>query len=186
MAKQPRPQAQALPLGPELSGIYFLSYAGALKNALHAVKFQRRKALGRELGRWFLPSLQALPLPFDLIVPIPLHWRKRMTRGFNQVELLFEAYVSEHTGYLPKLLQRRKSTPPLFGLGREERRQVIEGAFSVNAKYLNLLRGKRVLLLDDIVTTGATVAEAARVLRAAGAVEVRVLALAYTALGKKT
>jgi ComF family protein len=127
--------------------------------------------LGRLLDR-------ALPIDerYDVIVPVPLHWRRRWNRGFNQAELLARE-VSRHRRIpLLNALRRSKATANQAGLTSAGRRRNIAGAFQSRAGVD--LHGKRVLLIDDVFTTGATAGACARALKKAGAGTVCLLTLA--------
>ncbi len=133
------------------------------------------RPLAAPLGR-----MMSLAFPrdqlFDCIVPMPVHWRKLLIRGFNQSRLL-AAEVSRRTGLpLAAILRRRRHTQAQTGLSRSQRRANVAGVFFVprNAD----VRNRRILLLDDVFTTGATVNAAAAALKRAGAVRVSVLTLA--------
>jgi len=113
---------------------------------------------------------------FDLLVPMPLHWRRRWSRGFNQSELLARV-AGRRTGIpVACALRRRKSTNPQAGLTSAQRRVNVAGAFEVVRPQL--VSGRRVVLVDDVLTTGATAGACAAVLRRAGATRVAVLTLA--------
>ena len=112
----------------------------------------------------------------DFAVPVPLHANRQSERGFNQVELIFNDWLNERGLTINNVLRRVKDTKHLFDLNREERRAVIDGAFEIVDGAS--IGGKTLLLLDDIFTTGATMGECARVLRANGAAEVNGLVLA--------
>ncbi len=117
----------------------------------------------------------------DMLVPVPLHWRRLWQRKFNQSALLAFA-LSKQVG-IPceiKMLCRVRYTKPQMRLDRKTRLQNVKKAFAVPEESKKMLQGKIVLLVDDVVTTGATVNACAKVLKAAGAKEVRVLALART------
>lgn len=117
----------------------------------------------------------------DLLVPVPLHWRRLLKRKFNQSALL--AYgIHRRTGIpcAPKLLQRVIYTRPQMRLDRAERLRNVKRAFAVPESSRELLRNKIVVLVDDVVTTGATANACATALKKAGAKEVRVLSLART------
>jgi ComF family protein len=122
----------------------------------------------------------------DAVVPIPLHARRLRQRGFNQSALLLRAWQraapEAQVGPLIKgcstILARAHRTPPQTGLSRRQRRRNIRGAFTVVDR--SGVKGQRLLLLDDVFTTGATVEEAARVLRSAGAATVDVLTFTRT------
>jgi ComF family protein len=150
----------------------FGSYDGALARLIHLFKYQGMKPLAEPLGRLLV---RALPRhqEFDLIVPVPLHWWKQWRRGFNQSAELARV-LSRHSG-IPwrNALRRRRATEVQAGLTRSERRRNVAGAFAVDS-----VTGKKILLVDDVITTGSTVAAISRVLRRAGAAQVSVIALA--------
>ncbi len=117
----------------------------------------------------------------DMLVPVPLHWRRLLRRKFNQSALL--AYgLSAQTGVacVPEMLQRVRYTKPQMRLNRATRLANVKRAFAVPEGAAALLHDKVVVLVDDVVTTGATANACARALKKAGAREVRVLALART------
>lgn len=110
-----------------------------------------------------------------LVVPVPLHRWRIWRRGYNQSALIARALVRRTGGWLAlDLLRRTKATPLLRGLGRQARRRAVAGAFVVGPEWRERVRGARVLIVDDVFTTGATVSGCARVLLRAGAAEVSV------------
>jgi ComF family protein len=113
---------------------------------------------------------------FDLLIPMPLHWRRRWKRGFNQSELLARRVAQSVRVPLSSALQRRRATRPQAGLTNAQRRQNLAGAFQVRKH--SSVEDKHVLLIDDVLTTGATVNAAAAALKRAGARRVTVLTLA--------
>ena len=150
-------------------------YEGALRKLVHLFKYQRIATLAEPLGQLLVAALPRGER-FDVIVPLPLHWWRRYRRGFNQAALLAKP-ISRATGWpVEPLLRRVKNTPAQAGLTRAARRRNVAGAF--RAASAERLRGQRVLLIDDVLTTGATAAAAAATLRRAGAARVAVLTLA--------
>jgi ComF family protein len=154
----------------------FGEYEGALRDLIHLFKYQRIRPLAEPLGRMLA---RALPpqARYDALVPMPLHWRRRFVRGFNQAELLAHV-VSRRTG-LPVLeaLRRRRHSPAQASLASaSQRRANVRGVFAL--QYPSAIAGKRLLLVDDVLTSGATVNSAAAVLAASGADRVSVLTLA--------
>lgn len=115
----------------------------------------------------------------DLIVPVPLHWRRLWSRRYNQAAIL-SAALATATGknHAPDLLRRRRHTAPQKGLSRAERKENIRNAFVVHPAYAETIRGRHILLIDDVLTTGATLNECARVLKNAGASGVSILTIA--------
>jgi len=150
-------------------------YEGALRKLIHLFKYSGVTPLASKLGALLngaLPREQR----FDVIIPMPLHWRKRLERGFNQSELLAR-FVSRRTGIpIANALRREKRTDPQAGLTRAQRRLNVAGAFGVSRR--SEIQGRHVLLIDDVFTTGATASACAAVLKRAGAQRVTVLTLA--------
>jgi ComF family protein len=155
------------------------AHEGALREAIHLLKYGRRHSLGKTLGRFLLPCAGALPAS-DIVVPVPLHPSRLRHRGFNQSLLLADAVSGEMGVPLDYIaLERVRPTRPQVELTPDERKANIRGAFAVRRP--ERIEDKTVLLVDDVFTTGATVSECARVLRKAGANEVVVATLSRSA-----
>lgn len=150
-------------------------YEDQLRELIHLFKYGRVQTLARPLGR-----LLSVALPrdqeFDVIVPMPLHWRKRWQRGFNQSALLASEIGRRANIPVKNALRRIRFTATQAGLTNAKRRLNVSGAF--RASKGPALDGKRVLLVDDVMTTGATAASCARALKMAGARRVTLLTLA--------
>lgn len=116
---------------------------------------------------------------YDIIVPVPMHHKKQKQRGFNQAALLGE-YLARLEGKecLPEALIRKKNTKPMRGLGPEARRENIKNIFCMNPAMEERVKGKNILLLDDIYTTGSTARECGLVLAAAGAASIKIFVFA--------
>lgn len=169
----PRPWTLALAHAP---------YEGRLRDLVLAYKFEGRMQAGRALQECLLHAYErgarTLPgfQPPDLMAPVPLHARRLLRRGFNQSREIARLLSARHG--LPidqKCLLRVRRTTPQMELGRGERAENIRGAFQADPKRI---AGKSVLLVDDIMTTGSTLEECARILLRAGANRVDVLVLA--------
>jgi ComF family protein len=128
---------------------------------------------------WMARSGAELLAQAEIVAPVPLHWRRLFARRYNQSALLASA-LARHSGVLdvPDLLQRRRATPSQGRLSRAERQRNVAGAFAVHPRRAALLQGRRLLLVDDVMTTGATVSGCARAALKAGAAAVDVLLLA--------
>jgi ComF family protein len=150
-------------------------YSGTLKEAIQHFKYHGQLALERPLGRLLIATLQqgAAPRP-DLVVPVPLALARLRERGYNQA-LQLARQVGRDFGapVIADLLQRTRATAPQQGLTAAARRENLKGAFAVT----RAVPGRRILLIDDVLTTGTTARECAAVLRGAGAgmIEVAVL-----------
>jgi len=150
-------------------------YEDTLRDLIHLFKYGRVQSLAKPLGRFLV---QALPREeaFDAIVPMPLHWRKRWQRGFNQAALLAREVSRRAHVPVVRAIRRVKFTSAQAGLTNAKRRVNVSGAFAPRGR--RCLDGKRVLLVDDVMTTGATAASCARALKMAGARQVVLLTLA--------
>jgi len=153
------------------------SYEGSLRKLIHLFKYDKIYSLARPLAG-FLARVLPREERFDVIVPMPLHWRRQWERGFNQSELLAGVIAKKWGVPMQRAVRRVKSTAPQAGLTNAKRRANVGGAFAVRRNVR--LSDARVLLVDDVLTTGATAAACARVLKRAGAAHVALLALART------
>lgn len=150
-----------------------------LGTALRALKYGRRRALASTLGEILAEALPFAVDEHDRIAPVPLHRDRLRERGFNQAALLARPLARRTRAHLDLgLLVRTRPTPPQVGLGELERRRNLRDAFALRAG--RSVRGLRVLLVDDVCTSGATADACARALLDAGAVKVDVVTLAHT------
>ncbi|MBI2217098.1 MAG: ComF family protein [Candidatus Rokubacteria bacterium] len=151
-------------------------YAGALRDAIHAFKFGGKQPLARPLAGLVLEQARAwLSAGVAALVPVPLAPARERERGFNQALLLAERLGAEAgVAVRPRWLRRTRPTAPQADLTAVERSRNVRGAFAATPA----VRGLEVVLVDDVFTTGATVAECVRALRAAGARRVGVLTVA--------
>jgi len=149
------------------------AYEGTLRKLIHLFKYGGMRRLAQPLG-----GLLADALPrdrqFDLVTAVPLHWRRQWQRGFNQSELLAKAMARARGIPAMKVLRRGSATRAQAGLSNAQRRENVTGAFRARRR----VNGMRILLIDDVMTTGATAGACARALKKAGAKSVSLAALA--------
>jgi ComF family protein len=154
-------------------------YEDELRKLIQLFKYGRVETLSKPLGQLLA---RALPREqgFDVIVPMPLHWRKRWQRGFNQAELLAHEISRRTNVPVENALRRVRHTESQAGLTSAKRRENVSGAFQASPRTKNrkAIDGARVLLIDDVMTTGATAASCARALKRTGARHVTLLTLA--------
>jgi ComF family protein len=150
----------------------FGAYDGVLRELIHLYKYGKVKTLARPLSGLLA---QALPRDeaFDASVPVPLYWRRRLQRGFNQAELLARGLASRTGIPVVRALGRLRPTPTQAGLSNSARRQNVSKAFRSQN-----VQGERILLIDDVMTTGATASSCALALKQAGAKRVVLLTVA--------
>lgn len=153
----------------------FGSYEGSLQQLIHLFKYGKVETLARPLSELLL---RALPreLNFDFVMAVPMHWRKQWKRGFNQAALLAEPVARRFGLKVSEHLRRSRYTRSQASLNEKERQRNLEHSFAVRRP--DQLAGKRILLVDDVFTTGATLRAAAAALKAAGAARVSILTLA--------
>ena len=143
-------------------------YDERVARLVHALKFAGRPGLARPYARAIAAALPPRARGAQLLASVPLHGVRRRERGYDQAACLAASLADElGVPFVPGLLRRTRATPPQSGLGAAARRENVRGAFEVTRPAW--VRGRRVLVVDDVLTTGATVAECLAVLRSAGA-----------------
>jgi len=158
-----------------------MRYDGNGRKLVLALKHGDRHDVAHPAGRWLARTAQPMLSPGMVIAPVPLHWMRLLSRRFNQSALLSQALARE-TGrpHVADLLIRQRRTQSLKGMDRAARHATLDGAIRVNPRHGRKIAGARVLLVDDVMTSGATVSAAAQACHAAGARDVCVVALART------
>lgn len=152
-------------------------FDGPVREMIHRFKYDRRIQLARPLGLIAAEPLASwAAASSDLIIPVPLHTRRLRQRGFNQAVLLGQVLARQWELPLDRTsLRRIRWTEPQVNLAAAERAANVRGAFAVTPSRVD---GRKIILVDDVFTTGSTVAECARVLKGAGAAEVRAVTVA--------
>ncbi len=151
-------------------------YEGVLAEAVRRMKYSKKSHIAIFLGD-LMASHPMVSSGYDIVVPVPLHIRRLRERGFNQSQLLAERIGKKHLIDVdPLIMKRSRPTAPQAGMNSKERMLNVKGAFTLRDGAE--VRGGRILLVDDVYTTGATVCECCRVLKKGGAERVDVLTLA--------
>jgi ComF family protein len=154
---------------------------------VHALKYGDRLDLAPMMGRWVGHAGRELLAEADALVPVPLHWRRLWARRFNQSAMLATAISAESKVPVARTaLKRVKATAQQVGLTRSERALNVQGAFRVPPEGKAAVAGRRLVLVDDVLTSGATVDGCARALLRAGAANVDVLVFARVAEAIRT
>jgi ComF family protein len=161
--------------------ISFVDYDDTIRAIMHHVKYRGVRRLARYLGQVCAPYLDKdIIATHDFAVPVPLHWLRRQRRGYNQAEAFARGLFEDGAG--PKvhsgLLRRVRRTQTQTKLDKSDRRMNVAGAFALTPAAMAVVKGKAVLLVDDVITTGATAAAAAKALLDGGCGGVTVVSLA--------
>lgn len=154
-------------------------YDDVARTLVHALKYQDRTDLAPAMGRWMARAGKELLAEADVLVPVPLHWRRGWSRRYNQSGALGRV-ISRQSGVAlaSDALRRVRSTEQQVGLSRTQRATNVQGAFKVAPDRGTEIQGRRVILVDDVLTSGATVDACARALLRAKAAQVDVLVFA--------
>lgn len=159
-----------------------LIYSGMGRKLVLQLKHADRQEIAKPAAGWMRRSVLDMAPRNALLAPVPLHWMRLAKRRYNQSALISK-HLSEATGLdtCPDLLERPRATPSLDGKSKAERADILHGAIRVNQRRRHRITNRTVVLIDDVMTTGATLAACAKACRAAGATEVCVAVLARVA-----
>ncbi len=156
------------------------------RTLVHALKYQDRTDLAPAMGRWMARAGHELLGEADILVPVPLHWRRGWSRRYNQSGALART-IERQSGVRLKgdVLRRIRATEQQVGLSRSQRASNVQGAFQVSSDARSQVQGRRVVVIDDVLTSGATVDACARALLRAKAAQVDVLVFARVVDGPR-
>jgi ComF family protein len=154
-------------------------YDDVARTLVHALKYQDRTDLAPAMGRWMARAGRELIDGADALIPVPLHWRRGWSRRYNQSGALARV-IAQQTGakVVSEALRRIRPTQQQIGLSRAQRATNVQGAFKVATDRQSEIQGRRLVLIDDVLTSGATVDACARALLRAKAASVDVLVFA--------
>ncbi|HRF10333.1 MAG TPA: ComF family protein, partial [Xanthobacteraceae bacterium] len=156
-----------------------MRFSDVARDLVHLLKYGDRLDLVQPFSQWMARTGGEILQECDALIPVPLHWTRLFQRRFNQSAALAQAIARQkNIAVIDDVLLRVRATPPQVGLAREERARNVHGAFSIAQAERAKVKGKRIVLVDDVLTTGATANACARVLRRAGAARIDVLTLA--------
>lgn len=153
-------------------------YESRAGDAVRRLKYSRSRSLAPFMSEAIIKAFSAWNGGWDAVVPLPIHWSRHASRGFNQAEVLCRGIPREVLR--TDLLKRQRLTPPQASLNAESRRSAPMGAFTASP----LVSGLQILIIDDVVTTGSTLKAASEALFASGASQVDALAFAVSPLGR--
>lgn len=167
---------------PWAQGRAAMLYRDTGRKLVLALKHGDRQEIAKPAALWMANAVQDICPENTLIAPVPLHWLRLVKRRYNQSALLAKALAREiGLDCCPDLLQRTRRTVPLEGLGREERHSVLENTIVINPKRRHRAVGRSILLVDDVMTSGATLSATAQACLEGGTGPVRVVTLARVA-----
>jgi len=151
-------------------------YQGVIRDCVHDLKYNNNQSLGDTFSQWLAALIAQENWELDMVTPVPLSAQRYRERGYNQSSLIAKPLAARlHLKCIPIVVRRIRHTPSQVGLSAEERRLNVIGAFEAEK---DLVSGKRVLLVDDVMTTGATITSCALALKNAGAKAVYCVTLA--------
>jgi ComF family protein len=166
------------PPDPLLQLEWCAQFSGTTRRALHALKYAGERRLAQPLGEAVAARWRRAGAGGDLLVPIPVHAGRRRERGYDQAELIAASASRALPLAWAAALVRSRATAPQYRLDRRDRAANVDDAFAIRAEHAHTVRGRWVVLVDDVATTGATLCAAAGALLAAGAAAVSAVTVA--------
>ncbi len=143
------------------------TYSTQMKKLIKNLKYSRKQFLAKDLAAELAKFIvkESIDKDIDVVVPVPMHWFKKWRRGYNQAELLAENVAKIINKSMCNALIRTKYTKPQFNLRKGQRKENLEDIFKINKKYVDTIKNKKILLIDDIATTCSTANQCAKVLK---------------------
>jgi len=177
-------QLRSLPEHLTIRALRTFQEKGIVQSLVHSIKYQEMPRLGRKAGRLLAQMMRLKRDEIDLVLPVPLHRTRFIERGFNQSSEIARG-VEESIG-LPRirhaLIERTRATRSQTKLSVAERVENVEGAFRLNQNHAKMLSGKRIILIDDVMTTGSTLLAVANEIDKAAPKSISLIVFAATAL----
>ena len=164
---------------PWAEGRAVFRYQGLVRKMILELKHGDRSELAASSAAWMTQIAADMPTAITLVVPIPVHWQRFLQRKYNQAEVLAK-HVAKHSGaeFKTDILRRPRKTVTLLQVNRSERFSILEIAFEINPDKTQEIKERNIVLVDDMMTSGATLSAAAKTLQQAGAADISVLVLA--------
>ncbi len=143
------------------------TYSPQMKKLIKKLKYSKKTFLSKDLSLRLAEFIlkENIDKNIDVVVPVPMHWFKKWKRGYNQAELLATDVAQIINKPIYNALIRTKYTKPQFNLKKQERHENLENMFVLNKKYVDIIKGKRILLIDDIATTCSTANQCSKILK---------------------
>ncbi len=167
----------------KINSVFLFEQDPRVRTAIHLLKYNGAEAIGDRLGIYIAKKIaddEKLSMS-NVITPVPLHPARKRERGYNQSELISKRIGRELSiKHEPRLLDRKRQTQTQTLFDAEGRKKNIAGAFTMGKNFLDAVNGKNILLIDDVITTGSTIKECAKVLKENGAAEVYAASAAIT------
>lgn len=144
------------------------TYSSKMKKLIKKLKYSKKTFLAKELSLQMANFIikENIDKNIDIVIPVPMHWFKKWKRGYNQAELLADG-ISKiiNNPIYNNILIRTKYTKPQFNLKKQQRQENLENMFAINKKYIDVIKNKRILLIDDVATTCSTANQCAKILK---------------------
>ena len=159
---------------------YLFLYQGIIRDKLIEYKFQNKPYLARMFATLIINEERLIKIvsDYDYIIPVPIHKKRNAKRGYNQSELILKYAILEKKKINTNILKKEINNLPQSSLNKDKRKENVKGVYKVKEGMENMVKGKSILLFDDIFTTGNTAKECCKILKEAGALKIDILTIA--------